>query len=36
MLYLIKVTFLVLFAELAGVGVLTIILRLLCNLKKNK
>ena len=32
---IILITFLVLIAELAGVAVLTLILKLLCKLKKN-
>ncbi len=36
MFQMIKIAFIVLLAELAGVGVLTLFLRLLCNLKKTK
>lgn len=35
MLYIVKTAFLVLLAELAGVGLLTLVLRFLCSLKKN-
>lgn len=35
MLQLVKIAMLVLFAELAGVGFFTLILRFLCSLKKN-
>ncbi len=35
MLHMIMIAFLVLFLELAGVGILTLFLKLLCSLKKN-
>ena len=36
MIQMIKIAFLVLLTELAGVGLLTLILKFLCSLKKSK